>query len=49
MKCGKNLYIGDVVYSAPMERFRWSGDMDMIVSCGPAFDVDRYHLERDVK
>lgn len=45
MKCGKNLYIGDVVYSAPMERFRWGGDMGMIVLCELAFNTSRHHLE----
>lgn len=42
-KC--ELTTGDVVYLPPMERFRWGGDMDMIVPCGPAFDASKYHLE----
>lgn len=36
---------GDVVYVAPMERFRWGGDMDLIVPCGPAFDPAKHKFE----
>lgn len=36
---------GDVLYVAPMERFRWGGDMDMIVPCGPAFTPGKHKIE----
>ena len=36
---------GDVVYVEPMERFRWGGNMDMIVPCGPAFDPNKHKFE----
>ncbi|HEY1835783.1 MAG TPA: cupin domain-containing protein [Candidatus Saccharimonadales bacterium] len=40
-----DLQEGDVVYVEPMERFRWGGNMDMIVPCGPAFDPSKYKIE----
>lgn len=40
-----NLKAGDVVYVEPMERFRWGGNMDLIVSCGPAFDPKKHKIE----
>jgi len=40
-----DLKTGDVVYVAPLERFRWGGDMDMIVPCGPAFDPSKHKIE----
>lgn len=36
---------GDVVYIEPMEWFRWGGNMDMIVPCGPAFDPSKHKVE----
>jgi hypothetical protein len=36
---------GDVVYVEPLERFRWGGDMDLIVICGPAFDPSKHKIE----
>ncbi len=39
------LSTGDVVYLEPLERFRWGGNMDLIVPCSPAFDPDKHHLE----
>lgn len=36
---------GDVVYVEPLERFRWGGDMDLIVPCSPAFDPAKHHIE----
>lgn len=44
----QELTAGDVVYLPPIERFRWGGDMDMIVPCGPAFDANKYHLEEEL-
>lgn len=41
----KDLKAGDVVSVDPGERFRWGGDMDMIVPCGPAFDPDKHKME----
>lgn len=41
----RELAEGDVVYLSPLERFRWGGEFDMIVSCGPAFDPAKYHTE----
>lgn len=41
----KKLETGDVVYVEPKERFRWEGNFDMVVTCGPAFDPDKHHLE----
>jgi hypothetical protein len=41
------LNAGDVVHVAPMERFRWGGNMDMIVPCGPAFKPGKHHLEEE--
>jgi mannose-6-phosphate isomerase-like protein (cupin superfamily) len=41
----EELIEGDVVYIEPMKRFRWGGDMDMIVPCGPAFDPRKHKLE----
>ena len=43
----QELTVGDVVYLPPMERFRWGGDMDMIVPCGPTFEAKKYHLEEE--
>lgn len=47
IKDGKThtLTAGDVVYLAPQERFRWSGDMELVISCSPAFDASKYHVE----
>lgn len=42
-----DLKVGDVVYIEPMERFRWGGDMDLIVPCGPAFDSTKHKLEEE--
>ena len=36
---------GDVVHIPALERFRWGGDMDMIVPCGPAFDPAKHKIE----
>ncbi len=36
---------GDVVYVEPQERFRWGGNMDMIVPCGPAFKPENHKFE----
>ena len=41
----QNLKEGDVVYVEPMERFRWGGNMDLIVPCGPAFDPTKHKIE----
>lgn len=38
---------GDVVYIEPKERFRWGGNLDLIVPCGPAFDPKKHHLEEE--
>ncbi len=42
---------GDVVHLDPEERFRWGGDLDLIIPCGPAFDPDKHHFgeEQDVR
>ncbi|MGH7157714.1 MAG: cupin domain-containing protein [Candidatus Saccharimonadales bacterium] len=40
-----DLKVGDVVYVKPMERFRWGGNMDLVVSCGPAFDPGKHKIE----
>lgn len=50
MKKGERqeLETGDVVYIAPMERFRWGGDMDLIVPCGPAFDPKKHKIEESL-
>jgi hypothetical protein len=40
-----DLKAGDVVHIEPGERFRWGGNFDMIVSCSPAFDPAKHHLE----
>lgn len=40
-----DLIVGDVVYFSPMERFRWSGNMDLIIPCGPAFDPEKHRIE----
>lgn len=47
MKNGErqDLKEGDVVYVEPEERFRWGGDMDLIVPCSPAFDPSKHHIE----
>lgn len=42
-----DLKVGDVVYIEPTERFRWGGDMDLIVPCGPAFDPAKHKLEEE--
>ncbi len=39
------LTVGDVVYIEPLEWFRWGGDMDMIVPCGPAFNPSKHKVE----
>jgi mannose-6-phosphate isomerase-like protein (cupin superfamily) len=36
---------GDVVHVEPLERFRWGGDMDLIVPCGPAFNPSKHKIE----
>ncbi len=36
---------GDVVYVEPLERFRWGGNMDLIVPCGPAFNPSKHKIE----
>ena len=41
----EDLVAGDVVYVEPIKRFRWGGDMDMIVPCGPAFNPAKHRLE----
>ncbi len=41
----QKLSAGDVVYIESMQKFCWGGDMDMIVSCGPAFEPGKHHLE----
>lgn len=41
----KDLKEGDVVYVEPMTRFRWGGNMDLIVPCGPAFDPSQHKFE----
>ncbi len=38
---------GDVICVEPKERFRWEGDMDLIVPCGPAFDPSKHKLEEE--
>jgi hypothetical protein len=45
-RCG--LKAGDVVYIPPMERFRWGGNMDLVVPCGPAFDPSKHKIEEAV-
>ncbi len=40
----EELVEGDVVYIEPMKKFRWNGDMDMIVPCGPAFNPEKHKL-----
>jgi len=40
-----DLKVGDVVYVEPTEWFRWGGNMDLIVPCGPAFDPSRHKIE----
>lgn len=44
----EDLTAGDVAYIEPMERFRWNGDLDLIVLCGPAFDPGKYKHEDDM-
>ncbi len=39
------LKTGDVVYVEPNERFRWGGNMELIVPCGPAFDPAKHKFE----
>jgi mannose-6-phosphate isomerase-like protein (cupin superfamily) len=41
----KDLTAGDVVHVEPKERFRWGGNMDLIVPCGPAFDPSQHKME----
>jgi mannose-6-phosphate isomerase-like protein (cupin superfamily) len=41
----KELVAGDVVYVEPTTRFCWGGNFDMIVTCGPAFEPGKHHLE----
>lgn len=43
----EELVAGDVVYIEPMKRFCWSGNMDMIVPCGPAFNPSKHVLESE--
>lgn len=45
----EELIAGDVVYIEPLKRFRWDGDFDMIVPCGPAFDPAKHKYEDEVK
>lgn len=40
-----DLVEGDVLYVSPMERFRWGGNMDLIVTCGPAFSPGKHKIE----
>ncbi len=44
----QKLKTGDVVYIEPFERFRWGGDMDLIVPCGPAFDPKKHKIEESL-
>lgn len=44
-----NLTVGDVVYIEPKEWFRWGGDMDMIVPCGPAFDPKKHQIVEEIE
>ncbi len=44
----EELIAGDVIYVPPMQRFRWNGDMDLIVPCGPAFDPAKHKYEEDL-
>jgi hypothetical protein len=39
---------GDVIYVKPLERFRWGGNMDLIVPCSPAFDPNKHKIEKAV-
>lgn len=41
----QSLVVGDVVYIEPMERFRWGGDMDLVVPCGPSFNPEKHKYE----
>lgn len=41
----EKLTTGDVIYVPPMERFRWEGNLDLIVPCGPAFDPAKHKYE----
>lgn len=43
----KNLRVGDVVCVEPLERFRWGGNFDMIIPCGPAFNPQKHHMEEE--
>lgn len=43
----QELQVGDVVYIEPKEWFRWGGDMDLIVPCGPAFDPAKHKIEEE--
>jgi hypothetical protein len=42
-----DLVEGDVVYVEPKTRFKWGGDMDMVVPCGPAFYPEQHKFEDD--
>ncbi|MBP9667463.1 DUF861 domain-containing protein [Candidatus Saccharibacteria bacterium] len=42
-----DLKVGDVVYFAPQERVRWSGELDLIIPCGPAFEPGKHHVEEE--
>ncbi len=39
---------GDVVSIEASERFRWGGNMDLIVTCGPAFNPKNHKFEESV-
>ncbi len=42
-----DLKVGDVVHVEPLERFRWGGDMDLIIPCGPAFDPKKHKFDKE--
>lgn len=39
---------GDIVYIEPLERFCWGGNIDMVVTCGPAFNPEQHHIEENI-
>ena len=38
---------GDVVSIETHEGYRWSGDLDMIIACSPAFDPKQVKIEEE--
>lgn len=39
------LAVGDVIYIAQQERIFWSGNLDLIIPCSPAYNPDKHHVE----